>query len=69
MDRCMEAVLYSTAFREREDAEKSRAGGSVTEEIEDIKLQEVARELRKMENGRSPGVCEIQVELLKTEMS
>ena len=28
-------------------------------------LEEMTRELAKMKNGKSPGVCKIQVELLK----
>ena len=40
------------------------------EEIEEIELEEIVRELRKMKNRKSPGVCEIKVELLKAgEMS
>ena len=54
--------LYSGT---REDVENCRVGVSVTEETEEIELEEMAREMRKMKNGKSPGVCEIQVELLK----
>ena len=50
------AGLYS---RTREDVENCRVGVSVTEETEEIELEEMARELRKMKNGKSPGVCEI----------
>ena len=54
--------LYSGT---REDVENSKVGVSVTEETEEIELEEMARELRKMKNGKNPDVCEIQVELLK----
>ena len=40
-------------------------GVSVTEEIKEIELEEIVRELGKMKNGKSPGLWEIQVELLK----
>ena len=55
--------LYSGT---REVVENCRVGVSVTEETEEIELEEMASKLRKMKNGKSPGVCEIQVELLKT---
>ena len=32
---------------------------------EKIELEEMARELRKMKNGKHPGVCNIQLVLLK----
>ena len=54
--------LYSGT---REDVENCRVGVGVTEETEEIEMEEMVRELRKMKNGKSPGVCEIQVELLK----
>lgn len=34
-------------------------------EMVEIELEEMIRELKKMKNGKSPGVCGIQVELLK----
>ena len=33
--------------------------------IEEIELEEMVKELSKMKNGKSPGVCNIQMELLK----
>ena len=38
---------------------------SLGEGIEETELEEMVRELSKMKNGKSPGVCNIQVELLK----
>ena len=61
----MEEVLTGLYSGTREDVENSRVGVSVTEEIKEIELEEIVRELGKMKNGKSPGVWEIQVELLK----
>ena len=50
---------------EGEEVESSRVREGSGEEIEEIEMEEMVRELRKMKNGKSPGVCGIQVELLK----
>ena len=50
---------------EGEEVESSRVREGSGEEIEKIEMEEMVRELRKMKNGKSPGVCGIQVELLK----
>ena len=54
--------LYAGA---REEVESSRVRENVGEGVEKIEMEEMVRELRKMKNGKSPGVCNIQVELLK----
>ena len=49
--------------------ENSRVREGSGEEIEEIEMEEMVRELRKMKNGKSLGVCGIQVELLKAGRS
>ena len=56
------AGLYVGA---KEELESRQARECLGEGIEEIKLEEMVRELSKMKNGKSPGVCNIQVELLK----
>ena len=50
---------------EREELESRQARECLGEGIEEIELEEMVRELSKMKNGKSPGICNIQVELLK----
>ena len=50
---------------EREELGSRQARECLGEGIEEIGLEEMVRELIKRKNGRSPGVCNIQVELLK----
>ena len=55
---------------EREELESTQARECSGEGIEEIEFEEMVRELSKMKNGKCPGVCNIQVELLKAgEMS
>ena len=49
---------------EREELESRQARKCLAEGVEEIELEEMVRELSKMKNGKSPGVCNIQVELL-----
>ena len=50
---------------EREELESRQARECLGEGVEEIELEEMVRELSKMKNGKSPGICNIQVELLK----
>ena len=50
---------------EREELESRKARECLGEGIEEIRLEEMVRELSKMKNEKIPGVCNIQVELLK----
>ena len=52
-------------MRGQEELESSQARESLGEGIEEIELEEMVKELSKMKNGKSLGVCNIQVELLK----
>ena len=49
----------------REELESSQVRESLGEGIEKIEMKKMVRDLRKMKNGKGPGVCNIQVELLK----
>ena len=56
------AGLY---VRAGEELESRQARECLGEGIEEIELEEMVRELSKMKNRKGPGVCNIQVELLK----
>ena len=49
----------------REELERSQVVESLGEGLEEIELEEMVRELQNMKSGRSPGVCNIEVELLQ----
>ena len=63
----MEEVFHWFVCGEREELESSQVRESLGEGVEKIEMEEMVRELRKMKNGKSLGVCNIQVELLKAD--
>ena len=56
---------FTGLYAGRKELESGQARESLGEGIEEIELEEMVRELSKMKNGKSPGVCNIPVELLK----
>ena len=61
----MEEILYGFVHRGRRDGGEQSEEEELGEEMEEIEMDEMVRELRKMKCGKGPGVCEVQVELLK----
>ena len=53
----MEELFTGLNVGAREELASSQVRESLGEGVEKIELKEMVRELRKMKNGKSPGVC------------